>query len=53
MNITLDMSFEAAEMLKVCLEEALNSKNNTRVKYAKIFIDSINKAENKAKEENQ
>ena len=50
MNITLTMSYGAAEMLKICLEEALNSNNETRAKYARIFIDEIREAEMKAKE---
>lgn len=49
MNVTLNMSVESAEMLKICLEEALNSSNETRVKYARIFIDAINEAEKDSK----
>ena len=44
-GITLNLSVEAAEMLKLCLEEALNSSNDTRVKYARIFINAINGTE--------
>lgn len=51
MNVTLNMSVESAEMLKICLEEALNSSNETRAKYARIFIDAINEAEKDSKEQ--
>ena len=44
-GITLNLSVEAAEMLKLCLEEALNSSNDTRAKYARIFINTINGTE--------
>ena len=50
MNITLTMSYGEAETLKFCLEEALDSNNETRAKYARIFIDEICEAEMKAKE---
>lgn len=48
-GITLNMTVEAAEMLKLCLEEALNSSNNTRVEYARMFINAINETEKDSK----
>lgn len=45
--ITLQLTPEQAEMLKLCLLDSLNSDNETRAKYARLFIDTLNGVDNK------
>lgn len=52
-NITLALTFDQAEMLKLCLEESLDSKNNTKAKWAGIFLDAINNAQMETKNEKE